>query len=61
MAFWPLRNSQAHQVKGVNTTHSTSYEKMLDIRRHVIDGGRAAAGYFGGGVLWIRRDYRAAR
>jgi hypothetical protein len=28
---------------------------MLDIRRHVIDGGRAAAGYFGGGVLWIRR------
>jgi hypothetical protein len=24
---------------------------MLDIRRHVIDGGRAAAGYFGGGVL----------
>jgi hypothetical protein len=24
---------------------------MLGIRRHVIDGGRAAAGYFGGGVL----------
>jgi hypothetical protein len=33
---------------------------MLDIRRHVIDGGRAAAGYFGGGVLWMCRDYRAA-
>ena len=32
---------------------------MLDIRRHVIDGGRAAAGYFGGGVLWMCRDYRA--